>query len=281
MNVVVVMTGDEEDTGRPLTRARAALSEAATGASVALGFEDGDGNPSHAVVARRGTTGWILTTTGTPAHSSQIFQEEVGAGAVFEAARILDAFRTKLAGQAHLTFNPGVLLGGTSVDFNKTQARGAAFGKTNVVAEHVTVAGDLRALTPDQFAQAKKTMEAIVAESLPRTKATIVFDEGYPPLAPAPGNTELLALYDTVSRGLGLGAVEAVSPDKAGAADVSFVADKVPMIIDAIGLKGHDDHTPGETADLSTLPVQTKRAAVTLVRLATGAKKSSPRFPGE
>src|SRR5262245_22026907 len=69
MNIVVVMTGDEEDTGRPLVRARAALSEAATGAAAALGFEDGDGNPSHAVVARRGTTGWILTTTGTPAHS--------------------------------------------------------------------------------------------------------------------------------------------------------------------------------------------------------------------
>jgi glutamate carboxypeptidase len=137
----------------------------------------------------------------------------------------------------------------------------------------VTAAGDLRALTPDQFAQAKKTMESIVAQSLPRTHAEIVFDEGYPPLAPTAGNSELLALYDSVSRGLGLGAVEAVSPDKAGAADVSFVAGKVPMIIDAIGLKGHDDHTPGETADLSTLPVQTKRAAVTILRLASGAKK--------
>jgi glutamate carboxypeptidase len=272
MNVVVVMTGDEEDTGRPLARARAALVDAATGASAALGFEDGDGDPAHAVVARRGTTGWMLTTTGTPSHSSQIFQDAVGAGAVFEAARILDAFRTTLAGQAHLTFNPGVLLGGTSVDFNKTQARGTAFGKTNVVAEHVTVAGDLRALTPDQFAQARKTMETIVAQSLPHTHAEIVFDEGYPPLAPTPGNAELLTLYDTASRSLGLGAVEAVSPDKAGAADVSFVAGKVPMIIDAIGLKGHDDHTPGETADLSTLPTQTKRAAVTLVRLA-GARK--------
>ncbi len=273
MNIVVVMTGDEEDTGRPLSRAREALVDAAAGASAALGFEDGDGDPSHAVVARRGTTGWILTTTGTPAHSSQIFQEPVGAGAVFEAARILDAFRTKLAGEAHLTFNPGVLLGGTSVDFNKTQARGTAFGKTNVVAEHVTVAGDLRALTPEQFAQAKKTMESIVAQSLPKTQAEIVFDEGYPPLAPTAGNSELLALYDSASRGLGLGAVEAVSPDKAGAADVSFVAGKVPMIIDAIGLKGHDDHTPGETADLSTLPVQTKRAAITIARLASGAKK--------
>ena len=273
MNVVVVMTGDEEDTGRPLVRARAALAEAATGAAAALGFEDGDGNPAHAVVARRGTTGWILTTTGTPAHSSQIFREDIGAGAVYEAARILDAFRTQLAGQPHLTFNPGVLLGGTSVDFNTTQARGTAFGKTNVVAEHVTVAGDLRALTADQFAQAKKTMAAIVAQSLPHTHAEIAFDEGYPPLAPSAGNSELLALYDTVSRSLGLGTVEAVSPDKAGAADVSFVADKVPMIIDAIGLKGHDDHTPGETADLSTLPTQTKRAAVTLARLAAGAKR--------
>ena len=55
-------------------------------------------------------------------------------------------------------------------------------------------------------------------------------------------------------------------------ADVSFVAGEVPMIIDAVGLKGHDDHTPGETADLSTLPVQTKRAAVLLARIAQGQK---------
>jgi glutamate carboxypeptidase len=40
------------------------------------------------------------------------------------------------------------------------------------------------------------------------------------------------------------------------------------MIIDGIGLMGHDDHTAGEAADLGTLPSQTKRAAVTLFRLA-------------
>jgi len=42
----------------------------------------------------------------------------------------------------------------------------------------------------------------------------------------------------------------------------------VPMILDAVGLKGHDDHSPNETADLTTLPVQTKRAAILLSRLA-------------
>jgi glutamate carboxypeptidase len=62
--------------------------------------------------------------------------------------------------------------------------------------------------------------------------------------------------------------VTAADPAKAGAADVSFVASIVPMKIDGIGLSGHDDHTTGETADLRMLPVQTKRAALLLHRLA-------------
>ena len=48
---------------------------------------------------------------------------------------------------------------------------------------------------------------------------------------------------------------------------MSFVAGQVPSIIDGIGLMGHDDHTAAETADLTTLPSQTKRAAVTIYRL--------------
>lgn len=270
MNVTVVMTGDEEDTGRPLAKAREALVTAAKGAAVAIGFEDGDGNPAHAVVARRGTTSWRLTVQGTTGHSSQVFGPDLGAGAIYESARILNAFREKLAGEAHLTFNPGVIVGGTAVDFDGQQGRGTAAGKTNVVAGRVVVAGDLRALTNEQFEKAKAAMRAIVAASLPKTQAEIVFDDGYPPLAPTAGNERLLVAYNRASQDLGLGPVEAVSPDKAGAADVSFVAAEVPMIIDAVGLKGHDDHSPSETADLRTLPAQTKRAAVLLARLARG-----------
>src|SRR5262245_45147822 len=44
MNVVVVMTGDEEAAGRPLALSRAALVKAGTGAAVAIGFEDGASN---------------------------------------------------------------------------------------------------------------------------------------------------------------------------------------------------------------------------------------------
>jgi glutamate carboxypeptidase len=267
LNVIVVMTGDEEDSGDPQTLARAALIEAAKGADYALGFEDGPGDPRYAVTARRGTSSWTLNVKGFPAHSSQIFRADVGYGAIYEAARILDGFRQKLAGQEHLTFNPGVMLGGTSIDFDAAHSRGTAFGKENVVAERAMVTGDLRTLSKEQLASARQAMQAVVADALPHTEATLTFTDGYPSLAPTEGNARLLAVYDRVSQDLGFGSVAAVSPDRAGAADVSFVAGEVPSIIDGIGLMGHDDHSPGETADLGTLPSQTKRAAVTIYRL--------------
>lgn len=269
MNVTIVFDGDEEEPGTPLDSARAALVGAANGAAVAIGFEDGAADPKTAVIARRGAGSWTLTTTGTPAHSSQIFRDNVGAGAVFEGARILDAFYTTLAGEQYLTFNPGLALGGTLVRVDTTGTDGSASGKRNVVAEHMTVTGDLRALSPEQLAHAKQTMTGIVAKHRPQTSAAITFDNGYPPMAPSDGNRRLLLSYDAVSRDLGYGPVVAVDPSRAGAADVSFVAGTVPMIIDGVGLSGHDDHTEKETADLRTLPEQTRRAAVLLYRLTT------------
>lgn len=267
MNIVVVFTGDEEDAGEPLSLARAALIDAAKGAAAAIGFEDGPGDPKTAVISRRGTTSWTLRVKAQPAHSSQVFRKDIGYGAIFEAARILNAFREKLAGEPNLTFNPGTIVGGTTVEHDAVQARGTAFGKTNVIAEHAVVNGDMRTLSPEQLAKAKAAMEAIVKASLPHAQSTITFEDGYPPLAPTDGNRKLLAMYDQASRDVGAGPVTAVDPDRAGAADVSFVAGHVPLIIDGIGLMGHTDHTVNETADLDTLPSQTKRAAVFLHRL--------------
>lgn len=272
MNVVVVFDGDEEASGSPLAEARRALVEASEGAAVALGFEDGAADPRTAVVARRGDEGWRLDVVGTPAHSSQVFQPTVGAGAAFEAARVLHEMYAQLAGERYLTFNPGLVLGGTAVTVDSTGTEGSAAGKSNVVAEHETVTGDLRTISPEQLARAKRRMQAIVSRPLPRTTSTLTFQPGYPPMAPTAGNRRLLARYDRASRDLGLGPVVAVDPSRAGAADVSFVAARVPMAIDGIGLSGHDDHTEQERADLRTLPTQTKRAAVLMYRLSAGAR---------
>ncbi len=267
MSITVVMTGDEERTGGPLDLARAALIEAAEVADFAIAFEDGDGDPRTAVVARRGFTGWELRVTGRPAHSSQIFRDDIGAGAIYEVARILNGFYERMAGERYLTFNPGLMLGGTSIDFDTAQARGIAFGKDNVIAEHAVVSGDLRTISIEQLEGTQAKMRAIVAEHLPHTSAELRFRQSYPPMAPTEGNERLLDLFDQVSLDLGFGPVTAVDPRAAGAADVSFTAGLVEMAIDGLGLMGSGGHTVGETADLRTLPMQTKRAAVLLYRL--------------
>jgi glutamate carboxypeptidase len=148
-----------------------------------------------------------------------------------------------------------------------------------VVAETTLVTGDLRALTLEQREHARAVMERIVADSSPRTSASIVFDDSYPPLAPGDGNRRLLGLVDQASRDLGLGTLSPVDPARAGAADVSFLAGTVPMVIDAMGLKGSGGHTVLETARLQTLAVQAKRVAVTISRLAQSAAKASQPPP--
>ena len=267
MNVTAVFDGDEEDAGRPLALARRALTDAAAGASAALGFEDGAGDPKSAVISRRSATEWKLTTTGYPGHASQIFHDDIGAGAIFEMSRILTEFYQKLSREPYLAFSPGLALGGTLVNADSTGTAGSASGKTNVIAEKMTVTGDMRTLSPEQLAKTEQAMREIVSHHLPKTGGEISFADGYPPMAPTDGNRRLLGMYDRASRDLGFGAVTAVDPSKAGAADVAFIAGIVPMVIDGIGLSGHDDHSERETADLRMLPSQTKRAAVLMLRL--------------
>lgn len=273
LHVVVVLMGDEEHVGSPPDSARAAFLEAAEGAIAAIGFEDGDGDPRHVVVSRRGSSGWLLNVRGTPSHSSQVFSTDVGSGAIYEAARLLQAFRDSLAMEPYLTYNPGVILGGTDITFDADHQRGTAFGKDNVVAESTLVSGDLRALSLEQRARAQAMMERIVGAPSPNTWASIRFHHGYPPLAPSDGNRSLLAILDDVSRGLGLGALEPVDPARAGAADVSFLAGHVPMVVDALGLKGSGGHTVNETGRLQSLAWQAKRVAVTLARLSREASR--------
>jgi glutamate carboxypeptidase len=159
-------------------------------------------------------------------------------------------------------------VGGTTVTYDVPQSRGTAFGKDNVIAGQVVATGDLRTISVEAREKAKNVMRQIVADSMPHTGASITFEDGYPPMAPTEGNRKLLALVDQVSQGLGQGPVTEVDPSRAGAADVSFVADLVPAVIDGLGLKGTGGHTVEEVADMNTFPVQIKRTALLLSRLA-------------
>lgn len=266
--VVVAFTGDEEDAGRPLEVARRDLVEAAKRSDVALEFEGAsrDGEQEYAVTARRSSTGWRLDVRARPAHSSGIFQESAGSGAVFEAARILSAFHEELRGEPYLTFNPGVILGGTEVHFDEEESRGTAFGKTNVIAETVVVTGDLRTLTDEQLRNTRERMRQIVSRSHPHASATITFSDGYPSMPPTEGNRALLETLNGINRDLGLSAMQAFDPGRRGAADVSFVASYVDSLA-GLGVHGSGSHTVDETVDLESFPTAVKRAALLIYRL--------------
>jgi len=263
-NVIVVMTGDEENAGEPLEAARRDLVDAAKRSDAALAFEGG--SRGQVVTGRRSSSSWRLEVGGRQAHSSGVFSEGVGYGAIYEAARILDEFRRELGGERGLTFNPGVIVGGERVSFDTTMLSGTAAGKTNIVAPRVVVVGDLRAVTPGQRDSARTRMQAIVARNLGRTTATITFDEGYPPMAPTAGNERLRALYDSASQALGYGPVEGNDPTRRGAGDASFVAPYVD-VIDGLGVDGAGSHSPNESVNLPSLLMQTERAAMVITRL--------------
>ena len=267
LSIKIVMTGDEERSGRPLALSKKDLIDAAIWADIALGFEDGDGSIKTAVTSRRGSVGWTLDVTGRPAHSSQIFKEGYGYGAIYEASRILNAFREQLSTVENLTFNPGMIVGGTRINFDASTASGDAYGKSNVIAKTLKVTGDIRALSPAQLKQAKHTMYEIIDENLANTSAKLVFNEGYPPMAPTEGNAKLLAIYSDISIDLGYGKILAVNPRNAGAADISFAADHVEMAIDGLGLMGDGGHTKDEVADMTSLAKNIQKAAILMYRL--------------
>lgn len=266
--VVVAYTGDEEKSGRPLAISRKELIEAGEWADISLGFEEAvyaDGS-DWATIARRSSSRWILRVTGMQSHSSNIFNESTGAGAIFEAARILNAFYEKVRGQEYLTFNAGNILGGTEVDYESARSGGLAFGKTNVVPRNVEVHGGMRTISLEQLEWAREAMRAIVAENLPHTSATISFADSYPPMAPTVGNLELSRELSAINEALGRGPMQQLDPLRRGAADISFVAPYTDALA-GLGAVGGKGHTPDEYLDLSTLPLAIKRAAILIYRL--------------
>ncbi|MCR1024485.1 M20/M25/M40 family metallo-hydrolase [Cellulophaga baltica] len=263
--IIAAFTGDEESTGKPLTISRKDLVVAAKESDIALGFETSTGF-NYATVARRGSSSWEVEATGKRAHSSGIFNETTGAGAIFEMSRILNSFYEDVKGAEYLTFNPGVLLGGTFIDYDTKTGKGSAFGKTNVVAQTALVKGGLRFMSEEQKENARNKMREIVANNLPNTSATISFEDSYPAMGPTAGNLNLLKQLNQVSLDLNQGEVIAYDPGKRGAADTSFVAAYVDAL-DGLGTMGTGAHTPEETVNLNTIEALTKRTAILIYRL--------------
>jgi len=266
-NIEIVLTGDEEEAGDPISISRADLIAAGKRADAALDFEGlavEDGTDMGSI-ARRSSNSWTVTATGKSGHSSRIFSQGVGDGAIYELARIITTFRKELP-EPNLTFNVGLIGGGQSADVDKDGVRIAAAGKTNIIPPIAVAKGDFRTLSQEQTDRVEAKMKAIVAAHAPETGATIIFEQGYPPMAPTDGNKALLTKLNLINSDLGLAQMPPLDPLKRGAGDISFVAADVDGLV-GLGLFSRGDHAPGETADLSSIRRQAKRAAILMSRL--------------
>lgn len=265
--ITIVLSGDEEAHGEPATISRRDMIAAAKHSDVALEFE---GTPRvegvfYGSVSRRSSITWRINTTGETGHSSGIFSVRMGFGAIYELARILDAFRVQLP-EENLTFNVGIIGGGTSLQVDEAGNNATITGKDNIIAPTAYASGDIRTISNQQTARVEKKMQEIVAHHLPKTTATITFGEGYPAMAPTAQSRALLRILNHANASLGFKSMPELDPLKRGAGDISFVADLIPGLA-GIGATGEGAHAPGETIDLSTQPINTKRDALLMYRL--------------
>jgi glutamate carboxypeptidase len=266
-NITVFLTGDEERPGEPLSIARRDLIAAGKQSDAALEFEGGvkNGGKDAASISRRSSYQWILTTTGKTAHSSGIFNKNVGDGAVYEMSRILYRFEQELH-DTGLTYNVGLMVGGTQASYDPQKATGEAVGKVNVVPAKAVAVGDMRTLTDEQYKRTQDKMQQIIKDHLPGTSAEIEFKDGYPSMPETAGNKDLLKRLNDVNQKLGMDFMEPLDPSRRGAGDLSFVAPYVASI-SGLGAYGGGAHAPGETINMERQPQQSQRVALYLYEL--------------
>ncbi|RRB15083.1 M20/M25/M40 family metallo-hydrolase [Larkinella knui] len=262
VSITAYFTGDEESSGGP--ESRRDFIERAKKCDIALAFEGAQGL-NQVTTGRRGSSSWTLTVAARTGHSSRIFSD-LGYGAIFETARILNEFRRTLGQEQYLTFNPGLILGGSDVHYDNKTAKGETTGKTNIVAPSALVKGDLRFISEKQKESARTRMREIVEKSLPLTKATIAFQDGIPAMEPSEKNENLRKVVDQISRDMGLGPVKAGDPGSRGAGDISYVAEFLPCL-DGLGASGKGAHSIEEDINLKQYPFLIQRAALLLYRL--------------
>ncbi|MCG2592306.1 M20/M25/M40 family metallo-hydrolase [Ramlibacter sp. XY19] len=273
-NIEIMFTGDEERGGQPLEVARADMVAMGKRADYALSFEGSarfDGVDT-ASIARRSSGGWTLRVKGKPAHSMGVFSAQSGYGAIYETARILNAFREQVI-EPSLTFNPGLAFGGTNISYAEDTATASAFGKSNVIARDAEVLGDLRYLSPEQGERARQKMTAIVTTgNLAGTSATISFKESYPPMPPTEAGRQLADLYSKASQEAGLGRIGLLDPSLRGAGDVQFIAPHT-VGIDGLGAAGRGSHTDDEDLEIASIERGAIRAAILIHRLTQPAAR--------
>ena len=227
----VFVTADEEQgsrTGRPL------LEQAAAGVVAALVVEPTTAS-GDLKTSRKGLGRFRLTVTGRPAHAGNNRRD--GISAIEELAHQVLALQALNDEEAGLSFNVGVVHGGTS---------------ENVVAAAAEAQIDVRVRSAHDLGRAERTLAGLepVLEG-----ATLAISGGWtrPPLERSPGSDRLFAKAREHGLELGLDLKEGSS---GGGSDGNLVGALGVPVLDGLGVEGGGAHAEDEHVLLPSLPVR-------------------------
>jgi glutamate carboxypeptidase len=234
----VILAGDEENAHADSDAAAQIVAEA-RGCAAAFNCETGfldDG----VVTGRKGTAVFTLEIKGVAVHAGN--EPENGRSAVLELAHKIIAIQALNGWRTGITFNVGVIQGGTVV---------------NAVPDRARAMIDVRYLDPGQLPDIQSELEAVAANThVAGTSTALTQEPGISPMRTTEGCERLFSVVERCCRDNGWGAPH--QKFVGGGSDSAYsVIAGVPTVC-AMGVKGGRNHSAQEFAMVESLFERTK-----------------------
>lgn len=245
--IKILLAGDEE-TGHPNSNAADIFIREAAGSIAAFNCETGFVDDAI-VVGRKGVARFDMEVRGIAAHVGN--DPENGRSAIVEIAHKLLEIEKFTAWQEGVSFNVGVIEGGTV---------------PNATPDYAKIKIDVRFVSENSIPKFTKQMEDIAAKTyVPGTTTLLTGGASFKPMQTTDDVKRLFALVKDTYAQMGLG--EPYEKFVGGGADSAYtVIAGVPTVC-AMGVKGGRNHSPEEYAVVETLFERAKLLAACVVNL--------------
>lgn len=243
-NVTVLFAGDEEP-AHPKTNAPELFEQHAKGKEAVFNMETASAGQA-VLVGRKGNIHPELIVKGIAAHAGADLDK--GASAIVELAHKIIAVNKLTDKERGLTFNCGVITGGTVA---------------NAVADSASVVIDMRYLTAADGAEGLESLRKIAAENvIPGTSCEVSnLRERFTPMEVTEGNLKLYEIVRQQGEKLGLAVEKKVG---GGASDAGWTVRAGAPSLCAMGARGSFNHSDREFIELDSLVERTKLLALSI-----------------
>ena len=243
--IKLILAGDEE-TAHQQSNAAACIRKEAEGAVAAFNCETGFLD-NGLVVQRKGSAVFEMCVQGIGAHAGN--NPKGGRSAILEIAHKVIDIQNLTDWSAGTTFNVGIIQGGTVV---------------NAIPDIASIQIDVRYLNPEDIGTIQQQLQQIAAKRyVPDTKTIVRQVVGFAPMKPVEGTDALFEVVKRTYQEMNLPAPHAILIG--GGSDSAYTTLAGVPTICAMGVKGENNHTPREYADVSSLFERAKLLAACIM----------------